>query len=120
MAISEPGAGDLNRRVTLRRRTDLPATDAGLTSLFSDERKRWARIEPVGTAIYSGSVQVDDRITHRITLRYLGVLTTDFEVVHAEVIYRVKRATDLNGGHRFTMLEVEELGQVQAGGDLYG
>lgn len=120
MAISEPGAGDLTRRVTLRRRADLPADDAGLTSLFSDERKRWARIEPVGTAIYSGSVQADNKITHRITLRYLGLVTTDFEVLHAAVIYRVKRATDLNGAHRFTVLEVEELGQEQAAGGLYG
>jgi SPP1 family predicted phage head-tail adaptor len=125
MALKEPGAGELNRRITLRRRDDLPAPDGGLSSLFSDERKRWARIEPVGTAIYSGSVQADDTITHRITLRYLGVIPIDFEVLHVGVIYRVKRATDLNGRHRFTVLEVEELGLQQPGlqqseGGLYG
>jgi len=120
MSIKEPGAGDLNRRITLRRRDDSPAPDGGLSSIFSDERKRWARIEPVGTAIYSGSVQADNKITHRITLRYLGVVPTDFEVLHVGVVYRVKRATDLNGRHRFTVLEVEELGLLQAGGGLYG
>ncbi|TDV60129.1 head-tail adaptor protein [Pseudomonas sp. LP_7_YM] len=120
MAINEPGTGELNRRIMLRRRGDLPAADGGLSSLFSDERKRWARIEPVGTAIYSGSVQADNKITHRITLRYLGVVPTDFEVLHTDVVYRVKRATDLNGRHRFTVLEVEELGQQQVGGGLYG
>lgn len=120
MAMTEPGAGDLNRRVLLRRREDLPATDAGLTSLFTDERKRWARIEPVGTAVYSGSVQADDKITHRITLRYLGLGPIDFEVVHGAVVYRVKRAADMNVAHRFTLLEVEELGAVQSGGGLYG
>jgi SPP1 family predicted phage head-tail adaptor len=119
MAISEPGAGDLNRRVTLRRRSDLPADGGGLSSQFSDQKKRWARIEPVGTAIYSDSVQVDNKITHRITVRYLGVLPIDFEVVHLDVVYRVKRAMDMNGSHRFTVLEVEELGLQLAGGGLY-
>lgn len=120
MAITEPGAGDLNRRVTLRRRADLPAADGSLVSEFSEEKKRWARIEPVGTAIYSGSVQADDKITHRITLRHLGIVPIDFEVVHGDVVYRVKRAADMNGGHRFTLLEVEELGLIQPNGGLYG
>lgn len=119
MAIREPGAGALNSRVILRRRADLPATDGGLQSQFSDEKWRWARIDPVGTAIYSGSVQVDNKITHRITLRYLGMLPIDFEVVHNTVVYRVKRAADVNGRRRFTMLEVEELGLLQADGGLY-
>jgi hypothetical protein len=120
MAMSEPGAGDLNRRVTLRRRSDSPADDGGLASQFSEEKKRWARIEPVGTAIYNGSVQVDAKITHRVTLRYLGVLPIDFEVVHGDVVYRVRRATDLNGSHKFTVLEVEELGTELPEGGLYG
>lgn len=120
MAITEPGAGRLDRRVTLRRRSDLPADGGGLASQFSEEKKRWARIEPVGTAIYNGSVQADAKITHRITLRYLGVLPVDFEVVHCEVVYRVRRATDMNGSHKFTVLEVEELGKDLPGGSLYG
>ncbi|WP_225773320.1 phage head closure protein [Pseudomonas sp. Marseille-Q5115] len=117
--LAEPAAGDLNRRVTLRRRDDLPAADGTLVSEFSEEKQRWASIDPVGTAIYSGSVQVDDKITHRIILRFLGVVTIDFEVVYANVVYRVKRAIDMNGGHRFTLLEVEELGQLQPNGGLY-
>jgi SPP1 family predicted phage head-tail adaptor len=120
MAMSEPGAGDLNRRVTLRRRSDSPADGGGLASQFSGEKKRWARIEPVGTAIYHDSVQTDSKITHRITLRYLGVLPIDFEVIHGAVVYRVSRATDMNGSHKFTVLEVEELGVDQPGGSLYG
>ncbi len=120
MAITEPRAGDLNRHVTLRRRSDSPSDEGGLASQFSEEKKRWARIEPVGTAIYHNSVQTDAKITHRITLRYLGVLPIDFEVVHGATVYRVRRATDMNGRHKFTVLEVEELGTDQPGGSLYG
>jgi hypothetical protein len=53
-------------------------------------------------------------------LRYLGVLPIDFEVVHGAAVYRVRRATDMNGRHKFTVLEVEELGIDQPGGSLYG
>lgn len=120
MAMKEPGAGDLNRRITLRRRSDMPAIDGGLDSLFTDERKRWARIEPVGTAIYHNSVQTDSKVTHRITLRYLGVLPIDFEVVRGATVYRVQRATEMNGDQKFTVLEVEELGAEKVGGGLYG
>lgn len=107
--LKEPGAGDLNRRVIVRRRVDVPALDQGLEQTFPEASPRWARIEPAGAAVYSGSVQIDDAVTHRITMRYLDGLTNAHEVVHGSRVYRVKRVTDMNGGHRFTMLDVEEL-----------
>jgi len=120
MAYREPGAGELNRRVSIRRRTDVPADNMGLTSIFSMPKRRWARIEPVGTGVYADSVQTDNKITHRITLRLLPGVTTADEVVHGSTLYRVSRSVDMNGAHRFTVLEVEELGQDQGGGSIYG
>lgn len=120
MAFREPGAGELNRSVLIRLRTDLPAVDMGLDSIFSDERPRWAKIEPVGTAVYAAGVQTDNKLTHRITLRLLKGVTDAHEVLHGDTIYRVKRSADLNGSHRFTQLEVEELGTIQAGDSIYG
>jgi SPP1 family predicted phage head-tail adaptor len=120
MAFREPGAGELNRRVLIRLRTDLPAVDMGLDSVFTDERPRWAKIEPVGTAVYAAGVQTDNKLTHRITLRLLKGVTDAHEVVHGDTIYRVKRSADLNGTHRFTQLEVEELGSTQTGDSIYG
>lgn len=119
MAFREPGAGELNRRVLIRRRTDLPAPDMGLDSVFSDERPRWAKIEPVGTAVYSNGLQTDNKLTHRITLRLVQGVSDAHEVVHGSTVYRVKRSADLNGTHRFTQLEVEELGAIRAGGGIY-
>ncbi|WP_458725652.1 phage head closure protein [Pseudomonas mandelii] len=120
MAYREPGAGELDKHVTLRRRDDVPADDMGLESVFSDLNPRWAKIEPVGSAIYSGSVQTDSKVTHRVILRYRKGITTAFEVVHGDTQYRVKRGFNMNGKTRFTVLEVEELGQTQPGGGIYG
>lgn len=119
MAIREPASGELNRRILVRLRTDLPSGDAGLASAFSGEVRRWAKIEPVGTAVFVGGIQTDLKVTHRITFRTLVGMTEDHEVVHGSKVYRVKRVADLNGAGRFTMLEVELLGAVATGGGIY-
>ncbi|WP_412764701.1 hypothetical protein [Pseudomonas sp. NGC7] len=53
-------------------------------------------------------------------VRLLGGVTTSHEVVAGGVIYRVKRCAPWGAGKRFTLIEVEELGQQQAGGGIYG
>lgn len=133
MGYREPTNGELNRRVAVRRRTDSPAENMGLDSSFSVLTGRWARIEPVGTAVYSGGVQTDSKITHRISLRLLKGITDDHEVVHVRAVsgagfevvpdtplYRVRRSTDMNDSRRFTLLEVEEISPAQSGGGIYG
>lgn len=119
MAMREPSAGELERRITLRLRSDMPAPNQGLDSLFTDQKKRWAKIEPVGTAVYTAGVQTDVKITHRVILYYLKGMSEAHEVVHGATIYRVRRVADMNGNRRFTLLEVEELGPEKAGGGVY-
>lgn len=120
MAMREPSAGELDRRITLRLRSDTPAPDQGLDSLFTDQKRRWAKIEPVGTAVYANGVQTEVKITHRVIFYYLKGMSDSHEVVHGGSIYRVKRVADMNGARRFTILEVEELGALQPSGSIYG
>lgn len=119
-AVREPGASELNRRITIRLRQDEPASDMGLEPIFKDEKQRWARIQPVGTAVYSAGVQIDSKITHRVTFYYLKGMSDAHEVLHGTTLYRVRRVMDMNGHRRFTVLEVEELGPGQADGGIYG
>lgn len=107
--LTLPRIGELNRYVTLRRRSDSPVADVDCEPVYDNVQRRWAKIEPVGTAIYSGSVQVGAAITHRIWVRYLDGLTDAYEVVFRQSEYRVRRVTDANYARRFTLLEVEEL-----------
>jgi hypothetical protein len=53
-------------------------------------------------------------------VRLLGGVTTSHEVVAGGKIYRVKRCAPWGAGKRFTLIEVEELGQQQEEGGLYG
>ena len=120
MGIREPGSGELNRRVTLRHRTDLPADDMGLSATYDTQMARWAAIVPVGTATYNGGLQTDNKITHRVTVRYIAGIGEGWELVHGATVYRVKRGAPLGGRLRFLQLDVEELGDEQSPGNLYG
>lgn len=135
MAYREPAAGELNRRVAIRLRTDVPTPDMGLGSEFSTLKPRWAKIVPVGTAVYTEGIQTGVKITHRIEMRLFPGITDAHEVVHVRLepgstdlyeviadmpVYRVKRSADMNGTGRFTLLEVEELGLIQPAGGIYG
>lgn len=107
--LQPPPSQKLDKRVLIRRRTDVPFGDSALEHEFRDERPRWARIQPVGTAVYAEGQQTDHAITHRIWLRKIDGVTTSHEVVHGSNIYRVLRGAPLDGGNAFTILEVEQL-----------
>ncbi|WP_081951609.1 head-tail adaptor protein [Pseudomonas cremoricolorata] len=111
-----PRIGELTRRVYLRVREDIAnPDDPGLQSQYLPAPKTWAKIQPVGNAIYSGSVQTGKAVTHRIILRFRSGITDAHEVVETyrgvDIVYRVRRVSDL-GNRLFTVLEVEELGQA--------
>ena len=99
----------LDKLVQIRRRQDLPLGDSDLHSQYLEQVPRWARIQPVGAAVYAEGRQTDHAMTHRIWMRHVDGITADHEVVHGGHVYRVLRSADLDGGNRFTVLEVEQL-----------
>lgn len=107
--LREPGAGELDRRVAIRRRLDLPIGAVDVEQTFPATVPRWAKVVPVSAATYRDSAATDTAITHRVIVRYFDGLTDAHEVVHGEAVYRVRRAAHMNGARRFTMIEVEEL-----------
>lgn len=118
-AINWPDAGELQRRVTLRRWTSEPNVEMGITETYDAGITRWAKLEPVSGAVYWGSKQVGEEMTHRIWLRF-GTGTRPEDITQQHVIdypngnarYRVLRATNVGDAQRFTMLEVKLLGEL--------
>lgn len=103
--------GSLNKFITVRKRQDLPSLDNQTQPCYSKEKKRWASIKPVSSSIYLLGMQTDNDITHRITLRRMPEIDTDYEIVHGLSLYRVVRQIDLEGANRFTAVDVVELNQ---------
>lgn len=115
-----PDPGELNKRIHLRQRIDQAAADYGVEPVYQNERDVWAKVRQVGATTYHESVQADDAITHYMTIRFRKGITSDFEVVYSENVYRIKRLRDLNSAGRYLLLECEELGGVERAGEMYG
>lgn len=108
--MKEPGAGELDTRITVRIRNDTPSADAGLESAYITVAKRWAKLVPLGTAVYTGAKQTGDDLTHRIIFRRVRGLDSRHEILCDDGrLFRVRRPTDLNGGRVYTVVDVEQL-----------
>lgn len=107
-----PTAGELRNLITLKSWQDAPNASAGLDKNYTAPVKAWAKIEPVGAAIYHGTQQTDNAITHRFYIRFITGITVDQVIEHSGIRYRIKRASDLMFRQQFLVIEAEELGAI--------
>lgn len=105
-----PDPGELDQRVRIRQRVDMPSDDMGTEPIYPVGFDAWAKIVQTSATTYRETAQTDEAITHYITIRFKRGITSDFEVVLGEQVYRVQRARDLNSKRRFLLLECTELG----------
>lgn len=117
-----PDPGELDKRVRLRLRVDTPSADFGVEPDYPVSFLAWAKVVQTSATTYQETAQTDEAVTHYITIRYRRGITSDFEVVKGDEVYRVKRARDLNSKRRFLLLECTELGVFPAntGGNSNG
>ncbi len=112
MSFKAPSAGELDTFVTIVRIANSPDDEVELSTEEVEVLTRWAKIEPVGTAIYVGTAQTGTGITHRIYIDFTTLVQAD-DVVKTNDgrRFRVHRSAAMNGGRVCTILEVEELTQ---------
>lgn len=110
-----PRAGDLRKLITIKSWLSQPNASAGLDENYTGPINVWAKVEPVGSAIYHGTAQTDNAVTHRFYIRYdsqVEGLTGDYVIEHGGRRYRIKRISDLEFKQKFLIIEAEELGAV--------
>jgi SPP1 family predicted phage head-tail adaptor len=107
-----PQAGELRARVHFRTRKDAPTSDYGVEPEYNDLFTTWAKINQVSAATYLEGAQAGELVTHRIIIRFRSSgVSSNAEITHKGVAYRIRRVTDMNSARRFLMLECEELGE---------
>lgn len=109
-----PDPGELNKRIFIRKRVDVPTADFGTKPEYPVSFGAWAKVVQTSATTFQETAQTDNAITHYITIRWRRGITSDFEVVLDEEVYRVKRARDLNSERRYLLLECTELGAEPA------
>ena len=108
-----PDPGELNKRVLIRLRVDMPADNFGVEPQYPVTFRTWAKVIQTSATTWQETAQTGEAITHYITIRYRRGITADYEVVCGDSVYRVKRQRDLNGARRFLLLECTELGECR-------
>lgn len=107
--MREPETGELSHRMAVRIRHDKPA-GVGQTSEYTPVARRWVKVEPLGTATYTGVQQTGNVITHRLYCKFIKGVDIRHELVERGRVFRVKRATAMRGRAVWSVIEVEELG----------
>lgn len=114
-----PEDGELDKRVTVRLRTDAPNQAFGLDERYVEPFDRWARIRPAGPMVHytSGQAQDGEAITHFIDLRrgtktLPELMTADRVIEHKGRRYRILRAIDMEGAGLFTSVECKDIGPI--------
>lgn len=114
-----PEIGELRRRVKLFGVKHSPDDDAGLVTSTELIGEVWAKREIVGGVQYLESMNVEETVTHRFYVRYAPGLRPQ-DLGHLSglecegVRYVVRRVTDVDDMHRFTMFEAEEVTDARA------
>ncbi len=107
-----PTAGELRDRITIKDWQDAPNATAGIDQGFTNPVDVWAKVEPVGSAIYHGTAQTDNAISHRFYIRFINGITVDKVIEYEGIRYRIKRMSDLQFRKQFLIIEAEELGTI--------
>lgn len=109
-------AGDLNRRIAIKLFTETADVGYSTTGTDTTVATVWAKVEPVGSAIYQGSKQIDATITHRFIVRRQASVLESHTVSNRHVViyngyrYRIKRVAEYADEREFLVIEAEELG----------
>jgi head-tail adaptor len=98
-------AGRLRHRLVLEQRSQA-SNDAGyLTDAFAIVAEVWGAVEATRGSVYAAGIQMEERLTHRVTLRWRN--PADFDHVRIDGTtnrYKVRDARDPDG--RRTVLEI--------------
>ena len=77
-----PDPGELNKRVLIRQRVDMPADNFGVEPQYPVTFRTWAKVIQTSATTWQETAQTGDAITHYITIRYRR---GTFDTVHASL-----------------------------------
>lgn len=112
-----PGAGDLNRRITIRLQTDEPNASFGVDQTYSAGLTRWAKVEPVHSLNIRAGMQTGEVPTHLFWVRF-GTGTKPADITASHVIdyagrrYRVLGTLNVDDADVYTRIEAKDLGAI--------
>lgn len=117
MQAATPKPSDLNRRIWLRIRTDVPNASFGVDETYDVGLPRWAKKEPIRSLAIRAGQNTGEEPTDFFWVRWgTGTKPTDLTsshvIDHAGRRYRVMDSIDIDDQNRFTRITAKDLGPI--------
>lgn len=117
MIIKLPSDGELNRRILIRLRTDVPNDDMGTDETYSVGLSRWAKKEPINSIAIRAGENTGEEPTDLFWVRWAtGTKPEDFTLSHVIDFngrrFRVLDSIDVGDLHLFTRITAKDLGAI--------
>jgi head-tail adaptor len=117
MAANLPAIGELNCRIQIRLRTDVPNASFGIDETYDVGIPRWAKKEPIHSLAIRSGQNTGEEPTDLFWVRWgTGTKPTDFTSSHvidfAGRRYRLLDSIDVDDQHRFTRITAKDLGPI--------
>lgn len=101
-------AGQLRHSMVLEQRKQGVGAGSALVTTFERVGDVFAAIEGVGATVYQTGMQTEERVTHRVTIRFRA--RTDFDhISRGSQRFKVRWPRDPDGKRRWLLLDCEEV-----------
>lgn len=100
--------GSLNKSVTLQYQTKVPNGMGGFTASWADAATVWAAIWPTSAQELTAANALSMVITHRIRIRWRGVLKPDWRIKYGNKYYNIISIINPNMGNRYLDIMAKE------------
>jgi SPP1 family predicted phage head-tail adaptor len=102
-------AGSLNRRVALQQVVMTSDTEGVSSEAWSLVSNVWANINPAGGTEQMQAGQTEEKITHRVTIRWRSDLNTRQRFVYGTRVFLIHSMLDQEEAHREVDCLCEEI-----------
>lgn len=97
-------ACDLRHRLTLQQEVRTADGAGGYTPSWSDVATVWAQVEPLKGAERLHAMQLQDTVSHRVTIRYRAGVTAALRLLFGTRVFNIRAV--INPGERNRWLEL--------------
>lgn len=108
MSTRSPTIGQRRLRVVLEEPVESADDIGGVTRSFQPRITLWAQLAPVSASERSEAQQTGSRITHRLSLRWRGDITSAMRFVAGPGVFDIRGQYDPDGRRRTLVCLVEE------------
>lgn len=109
----EPGAGELNERVTIQRRSSTRDAMGGQIETWQVRATLWARVQPMSAGEQYRRQQIQAKADWKVTIRYNGDVLPSDRLSWRGRTFEIKGILNPDMRRRFLDLACEELQVAQ-------